>query len=354
MMLCMRRLAIVLVCLLAAGACSSSSDETSSSDGASEAAASAGATSTTVAAPVELPPSAGCDATAPVAPGQTEERLLSGGVERTYIREVPAAEEPVPLVLDFHGYSEGSAVHVQMSELPAFGAEQGFVTLVPQGLGEPSRWDVALDSPDLDFVGDLLDEAERTLCIDRSRVYATGLSNGAFMTSSVACRYADRVAAIAPVAGIRDPEGCDPVRPVPILAIHGTDDQFVTYEGGLGERALDLPAPDGSGRTLREVGVEGRPPGEPSVPEIVASWAALYDCGDAGPPTPITEDVDAIVHRCPAGAAVELLRVEGGGHSWPGSALSAAIESIVGPTTTTISANEQLWAFFQDHPLPVG
>jgi polyhydroxybutyrate depolymerase len=183
-------------------------------------------------------------------------------------------------------------------------------------------------------------------------VYVTGLSNGAFMTSSVACRYADRVAAIAPVAGIRDPEGCDPARPVPVLAIHGTDDQFVTYEGGLGERALDLPAPDGSGRTLREVGVESRPPGEPSVPEIAAAWAARNGCGDADPPEAVTDDVDRIVHRCPPGVAVELLRVEGGGHAWPGSALSAAVESIVGPTTMTISANEQLWAFFRDHPLP--
>ena len=342
----MRRLPLVLLCLLTVGACSSAADD------ADEATASPSTTTATTAPPAALPPSAGCDAPQPIPPGQAEARLASGGVERTYIREVPAVEGPAPLVLDFHGYSEGAAVHVQMSELPAFGVEQGFVTLVPQGLGEPSRWDVALDSADLDFVGDLLDEAERTLCIDPARIYVTGLSNGAFMTSSVACRYADRVAAIAPVAGIRDPEGCDPARPVPVLAIHGTDDQFVTYEGGLGERALDLPAPDGSGRTLREVGVEARPPGEPSVPEIVAAWAARNGCGEAGPPQPVTEDVDRIAHRCPTGVAVELLRIDGGGHAWPGSALSAAVASIVGRTTMTISANEQLWAFFQDHPLP--
>ncbi len=51
-------------------------------------------------------------------------------------------------------------------------------------------------------------------------------------------------------------------------------------------------------------------------------------------------------------ADVELLRIDGGGHAWSGSALSAAVESIVGFTTTTVSANEQLWEFFEDRPLP--
>ena len=52
------------------------------------------------------------------------------------------------------------------------------------------------------FVGDLLDDVERTVCVDQSRVFATGLSNGAFMASAIACEYSDRVAAVAPVAGI--------------------------------------------------------------------------------------------------------------------------------------------------------
>lgn len=333
---------VILVALLALAACSSGGD--------GDAATPASTTSTT-AAEVEARRSAGCGGSGGPPPGQTEERMFSGGVERTYIRNVPDAEGPMPLVVDFHGYSEGAAIHVAMSELPAYGDEQGFATLVPQGSGDPVRWDVALDSPDLAFAGDLLDEAERTLCIDLARVYVTGLSNGAFMTSSVACRYADRVAAVAPVAGVQDPEGCDPDRPVPVLAIHGTDDEFVAYDGGLGERALDLPAPDGSGRTLRETGASGRPEG-PSVPEIVEAWAARNGCEGEPVTTSVTEDVDRLAHDCPDGAAVELYRIDGGGHAWPGSALSAAVEQVVGFTTMTISANEVMWAFFQEHPLP--
>ena len=212
-------------------------------------------------ASVPVRPSAGCgaDPATAVVPGEQRVTITSSGVERWFFERVPPAhdgQQPLPLVLDFHGYSEGAEIHLLMSALGPFGDERGFVTLTPQGTGPVPRWDTTLGSPDLVFVGDLLDHAETTLCIDTNRVFATGLSNGAFMSSAIACAYADRVAAVAPVAGIRDVNGCAQERPVPVVAFHGTADGFVAYDGGLGERALDLPAPDGSGRTLREAGVE--------------------------------------------------------------------------------------------------
>jgi polyhydroxybutyrate depolymerase len=169
------------------------------------------------------------------------------------------------------------------------------------------------------------------------------------MTSAVACAYADRVAAVAPVAGVRRPDGCDPARPVPLLAFHGTEDPFVAYDGGLGPAALRLPAPDGSGRTLGELGLEEG--GEPSVPEVVAAWATGDGCEDEPATEEVADDVDRISYPCPAGIGVELYRVEGGGHTWPGSEFSRAIESVVGHTTFSISADEVMWAFFEDHPL---
>lgn len=60
-----------------------------------------------------------------------------------------------------------------------------------------------------------------------------------------------------------------------------------------------------------------------------------------------------VSYSCPQGADVELYRIEGGGHSWPGSDFSARVESYVGPTTFSIDANEVMWSFFQDHPLTV-
>ncbi len=73
----------------------------------------------------------------------------------------------------------------------------------------------------------------------------------------------------------------------------------------------------------------------------------------SGPSCPhrTASDVTELTYTCPPGADVELYRVQGGGHSWPGSAFSKLIESVVGPTTDSISANEVMWAFFQAHPL---
>jgi polyhydroxybutyrate depolymerase len=328
----MRRAVVVLVLLLAA--CSGSDVK--------EAAPS---TTTTTAVPVKA--SAGCDAAA-VAAGETKVTTTSGGVERWYLRHVPDTKGPLPLVVDFHGYSEGAEIHSKLSALGPFGDEHGFVTVSPQGLGEPTRWDTALDSADVRFTRDLLDEAERTLCLDTNRVYVTGLSNGAFMTSTIGCVLADRVAAIGPVAGIRDPEGCAPSRPVPVLAIHGTADTFVAYDGGLGESALDLPAPGGG--TLRDLGAAAQPKG-PSIPEITEAWAERDGCGAKATTAEVTADVDRISYPCPKGMAVELYRVTDGGHSWPGSPLAEVIEKVVGKTTTTVSANELLWSFFEAHPL---
>lgn len=333
----MRRALVVLVLLVAACSGSDGKDAAPSS------------TTTTAARTVAARPSAGCGA-APVAPGEVRSTMASGGVERTYFRHVPAATGPMPLVVDLHGYSEGAEIHTKLSAMGAFGDEHGFVTISPQGTGDPVRWDTGFESADMRFIGELLDEAERTLCLDTNRVYVTGLSNGAFMTSSIACVYADRVAAVAPVAGVRDPDGCRPSRKVPVLAIHGTADTFVAYDGGLGEGALDLPAPDGSGRTLRDVGVADQPKG-PSVPEIMQAWARRDGCRTTPTTSKVSADVDLLAYRCPAGMEVGLLRVDGGGHSWPGSPLGPAIEQVVGKTTTTISANARIWAFFRRHPL---
>lgn len=303
--------------------------------------------------------SAGCsaEAAASVQPGQEKITVTSGGTERWYLRRVPPAHdgvEPVPLVVDLHGYSEGAEIHVLLSALPSFGDEQGFITLTPQGQGAVARWDPSPTSTDMVFLADMLDQAEAALCVDEARVFVTGLSNGAMMTSAVACALADRVAAVAPVAGITDIAGCAPARPVPLIAFHGTADPFLSYEGGFGPAAVNLPAPDGSGQTLGDLGLGPGGGGGPSVEDVVAGWATRNGCDGEPEQEAVAADVTELVYPCPAGAEVELYRVEGGGHSWPGSEVSKQAESLLGPTTFSISANELMWKFFLDHPLPAG
>jgi polyhydroxybutyrate depolymerase len=135
------------------------------------------------------------------------------------------------------------------------------------------------------------------------------------------------------------------------MAFHGTADEFLLYEGGLGPAALDLPAPDGSGETLEDLPVPDDIERGPSVPEVLDAWAERDGCDLPAEPTAIADDVTLLSYACPEGVAVELYRVEGGGHTWPGSEFSARIESVVGPTTFSFIANEEMWAFFRAHPL---
>jgi polyhydroxybutyrate depolymerase len=194
-------------------------------------------------------------------------------------------------------------------------------------------------------------------------VYVTGLSNGAFLTSAVACRYADRIAAAAPVAGIRDIDGCDPSRPVPVVAFHGTADTFVAYDGGYGSSVANLPSPDGSGKTIGQSGGDRISQGNattttapgstkpPTIEEITADWAKRNGCSAKRTEEKVASDVTLLAWSCPKGDEAELYRVEGGGHSWPGSAFSKQVASVVGRTTDSISADEIMWRFFRDHPL---
>ena len=306
-------------------------------------------------APVPPEPSAGCGASGAVE-AESVETITVDGVEWQYERHVPPAHDgvvPVPMVIDFHGYSEGAGVHAEHSGLGPFGDDQGFVTITPQGQGPVPLWDVGEDSGDLTFVDRLLDAEEAALCIDVNRVDATGLSNGAFMALAVACALEGRVAAVAPVAGIRDLAGCEFDRPVPVIAFHGTEDEFITYDGGLGPAVGALPSPDGSGKTLADEGAlpeENEIAAGGSVPEQTAAWAARNGCDPEPTEAAVADDVTLIEFTCPDDATTQLYRVDGGGHSWPGSDFSVTIESVVGPTTLSIDADELMLAFFEAHP----
>ena len=348
------RILLLVTAVAALAACSSSKAAAPESSTTTTVAAVPASSTTVPAAAVAAQASAACGATPKVAAGDAKVNTTSSGVARWYYRHVPASYSgttPMPVVLDLHGYSEGATIHRVMSGMGAFGDAHGFVTITPQGSGTAvALWNTDLKSNDVKFIGDLLDEIEKTLCVDEHRIFVTGLSNGAFMTSAVACAYSDRVAAVAPVAGIRDIPGCTFTRPVPVIAFHGTADPFVAYTGGLGPKALLLPNPNGKG-TIGESRGAGAATKGPSIPTITADWAKRNGCGVQPTAVALTSDVTSLRFPCPAGAEVILDRVTGGGHSWPGSTFSQTIVGVVGKTTMTISADALMWQFFVAHPL---
>ncbi len=176
-------------------------------------------------------------------------------------------------------------------------------------------------------------------------MYVAGLSNGAFLTSLVACRLADKVAAVAAVAGLQMPSDCSPSRPVPILAIHGTADQFVAFDGGPNVALSSLPWNAESTRAFS--GLPFAP-----VTDALGEWATINGCAKPPRDERVSPSVTVVRYdECREGSAVELFVVDGGGHTWPGSAFSKASESVLGNTTDEINADEVIWQFFDAHPL---
>jgi polyhydroxybutyrate depolymerase len=298
-------------------------------------------------------PSAGCETPSAtgVGPGQRRVTVASGGQDRWYLREIPPAHDgrnPVPVVVDLHGYGEGAVAHAESTQLAPYGAMQGFITVTPQGQGAQQAWDSAPGSLDVRFVGDLLDQVERTLCVDTDRIFATGSSNGAMLASTLACVDSTRIAAVAAVAGVATVDGCTPRRAVPIVAFHGSDDPVVRYNGGLDPGIAALPLPDGR-RTIADV----RPEADLSIPQVMGWWADRDSCETDGDEERMSPSTVLLRFRCPGWTAVELYRIDGGGHTWPGRDISSApAQPRPGPESPLVAA-DTIWAFLEDHPLSI-
>ena len=274
-----------------------------------------------------------------------------GGRERSYLLTIPPAHDgrrPLPLVLDFHGLAEGAQIHTKMSNFGALANQEGFVVAFPNGMGQPQRWDLSIPpkpNPDLQFVDQLLDTLGHQLCIDTSRVYASGLSFGAFMSSFLACTRTNKFAAVAPVAGVTIFKECTPRRPMPVIAFHGTGDPILRFNGGIGPIpgiTAPLPGPGATTTTLPPADLNG-----PGYPANVATWAQRNGCDATPTDTKVSSEVLHRVYHCPVGQDVEFYIIIGGGHAWPGSQFSRQVANIIGYTTMQIDATKTIWDFFK-------
>lgn len=287
-----------------------------------------------------------CDPPHPHATGSFSNETIttSDSVQREYNLHVPSSytgNQAMPLVFSFHGFTSNNFQQDLYSELPAKSQETGFILVTPQGLpnadGYPHWNSSQQPSPEPDdvaFVDELLSALQSQLCIDPARVFATGISNGGFMSSRLGCSLSNRIAAIAPVAGTSFFGSCSS-RAVPVIAFHGTNDLLVPF-GPI--EATAIPA-----------------------------WATHNGCAGPAAENPLTGTTGVRLVRydgCVDGATVELYVIfdadlgtpgdQGGGHAWPGSTLVVPppYDAIVGLTTHEIRANDLMWDFFLAHPLP--
>jgi polyhydroxybutyrate depolymerase len=313
----------------ASGSAGSSSNGTTTEEPTTSATSTASASSDSSGS--EETTGSGCG-TDVLEPGKHEGLVLEfDGVDRTYDLLVPAsydASMPTTLVLNFHGYLIGNPTQqAEWSQMDGFAEDAGVVVAYPAGVnaswngGECCGDAMSGDIDDVGFVRALVEQIAGMLCIDPSRVFATGMSNGGFLSHRLACEAGDLVAAIAPVAGVLgvDTASCEG-RAVPVMHFHGTSDLIVAYDGGI----------------------------FPSVADTMSFWVDHNGCGAEPEVTFQMGDTTCETWSgCTDGADVVLCTITGGGHCWPGNTACPVMSS-----TDQIHASEAALQFFADHPMP--
>jgi len=255
-------------------------------------------------------------ADAPVGPSTFT--VMSNGATRSYLLYVPAgySGEPVPLVLNFHGSGGIPDNQLATSRFDVIADRETVAVAFPAGVFRNTvserSWNANIEPgvDDVQFARDVIGDVSTRINVDASRIYATGMSGGARMTSRLACELADQLAAAAPVAGLQYPDGCVPSRGVPILAFHGKADRVNQFE----------------------VSANSRPYWRMGVETAFEKWRRAEGC-EAGPAiTPIDSRTELRVWSdCLDGSEVRLRVSDTDDHVWPEG------------------ASESIWAFFAAH-----
>jgi polyhydroxybutyrate depolymerase len=305
-----------------------------------------------------------CEPTRSSDAGPVPRTITVDGLQRDYVVHVPPGydgNEPAPLVFNLHGFGGDIASQDTTTDLPALAGERGYIVVTPQGapLDVPDNAPAAardagfeglafwnffgsypgevtvngatiplgdLGADDVGFVDTLLDTVSDEYCVDAGRVFSTGMSNGAGMSTTLGCELGDRLAAIAPVSGVNLGGDCPGDDPVSVLAVHGDADPVAGYTGG-SLMGFDL--------------------GNPAVPDRMAAWAT-YDGCDAEPAVDESTRGLAVTRwsGCDDGTAVELWTLAGWGHEWP-RAGAATQPGVIDATTVILD-------FFDTHGRAAG
>ncbi|MEM6967463.1 MAG: PHB depolymerase family esterase, partial [Bacteroidota bacterium] len=250
----------------------------------------------------------------------------------------------LPMIFNLHGFGSNGTQQLLYSTFNLVADTANVIVVYPEGLDRTTsfgwngtHWNsyFGTDGDDLGFLNLLIDQVYTDYNIDLTRVYSTGMSNGGFMSYRLACELSNRITAIASVTGnatFEQLDNCTPSRPVPILQIHGTDDDIVPYNG--------------------------TPLFSPSIPDLIDFWVTYNNC-DTDPivvdidDTDMTDNSTAQILQYNNGdddSEVWLYVVDGGTHTWPGAA--ANLPGSV--TNFDFNSSIHIWDFFKKytHPNP--
>ena len=285
---------------------------------------------TETAEPVATP----CATPRPLTPGTTMQKITSGGHSREYLMHVPPGYDGrtrTPVVMMFHGLGGDPKTVVEATEMTKRADADDTILLVPLGRGDVAHWTFRTPATDpdsdLSFVHDLVTRIQRTGCIDDSRIFSAGFSNGSALSLALACDGTTKFAAYAAVAGPYYEPKCDDAPPASIIYFHGTADTTVPFGGA-------------------ETVIGQLPP----VNDTMSKWATRGRCPSSGASTTADDEVHHFAWRsCKGGTEVDIYAVVGGVHGWPGGGPMSP-----GRTSRTkdspVDATALLWEFFKQHP----
>lgn len=279
----------------------------------------------------------------------TEHRitLMHEQRQRSALVYVPSnydASVPAPLLLVFHGGGGNADGAQRMAQLTPLADKHRFIVVYPNGSGVLrdrlltwNTWNccgyaLTQQVDDVGFVRDLIALLKGRYPIDSSRIFATGISNGGMMAHKLGCELSEQIAAIAPIAGALNTDACAPGEPVSVVIFHGTDDQYVLFQGGK--------------NTKRFPGADPRV--DKSVAHAFSTWSTLNKCSLSNPSQQGSVR-RTVCSNGTRGAEVVLFAIEGQGHSWPGGRPGLR-NGNVDPPSQEISASEVMIDFFMRHP----
>ena len=275
-------------------------------------------------------------------PGDSTNTIAVSGVKREYLLHVPPAYtkgHPLPLVLVLHGHGGDPGGTERLTGMNAVADREGFLVAYPAGLNRgwnDGRVEVGATADDVAFLSAVIDDVAAHYDVDRGRVFATGISNGGFMSTRLACELSERVRGVGIVAATMSEAShatCKPQHPVAVVIFSGTDDPLVPYGGGSvrGNRGKTLGAEAAASFWAKTNGCAAEPE---------RSELPVIDTGD---PTRVSL---ARYTGCHPGAEVRLYTIHGGGHTWPGGrAYLPAF--LVGKVSRQIDADAVMWEFFR-------
>ena len=276
--------------------------------------------------------------------------LRLGTDERSYYVHIPAGLKPgAPLLFVLHGAGGSGELAVRLYRWQAKADAEGFVVVGPDAptafanrpadfRTNPRAWNDGSgrgagnigSSDDVGFITALIDALAQSHGIDRGRVYVTGFSSGAGMTQRLGQEAADRIAAIAPVAGIMVPMRSSLPRPMPVLYVSGDKDPLNPLMGG------DIVLPWG-GKFRKE-----------PIQTLVDRWRDLDGCRGAPAITTAPSLRVQSWSACGGDVEVRYVLIHNHGHEWPGGGRTRLPEAVVGPTNAdAYDATAAAWTFLQ-------